>query len=396
MATLGTIDLGYTKEDIEGGAAFPLLSPSSQTLAYTVGNQGIVCLEQGNPYAVIRIPCSGCSPNQVLSECRPLLEQALDELSVTAHLNLAIHPDLYEYLVWWIKPSDRRIIRYVSTTINRISASAHIKMTDSHGNVIHESIDAPIVDCYSPSLRYWRWSKLSANVFDAFRNMYLALENELSAIHPKREKKEDEWIEGAISDFVKMSPSGVLSTVCGKQSQESWFKTRVYEGVRVKIFHAKDGYNRLMPGSDKDEDLVRLELPIVTCMVQEAWRVRRLVRLPTKGIITNDALQIWAKRISEYCTLAVAGPSYDHKVNSSETIMSMKSKPIVRNRAPWLAGAEGSCPVSALSAVLPLQHVFIMDGSTAIKDAPLGVPLNLTGFDEFQAQIAVQLRNGES
>jgi hypothetical protein len=225
--------------------------------------------------------------------------------------------------------------------------------------------------------------------------MYLALENELSAIHPKREKKEDEWIEGAISDFVKMCPSGVLSTVCGKQSQESWFKTHVYEGVRVKIFHAKDGYNRLMPGSDKDQALINAVLPIVTCMVQEAWRVQKLVRSPTKGVITNDAFQIWAKRISEYCTLAVAGSSYDPKANSQETILPMKSKPIVRNRAPWLAGAKGSCPVSALSAVLPLQHVFIMDGSTAIKDAPLGVPLNLTGFDEFEAQIAIQLRNGE-
>jgi len=403
VATLGTIELGSIGETIGSGAAFLLISPSSQTLMRDVDNQGVVCLEQGNPYAVVKLFQGDHSWKQVLSDCRLLAERALDELSVIVHLDLAVCPGLPEYLVWWVSSKNSRVVRYVSTVSKDIHVTVHVQVTHADGTPSYESIDAATVNSYSQSFRYWRWSKLSANVFDAFRNMYLALENELSVLHPKEqnERSENEWTKNAVSAFAEKCPKGVLSAVCGRQSPESWFMANVYNGVRIKIFHGKDGFDRLMPGSSHDETVVEKVLPVVTRMVEEAWSARKSVCLPSKGVITNAGLQMMASNVSKGCRLAVAGyradePPYDSEGRVRTDVAPMKSKPILRTHAPWLAGAEGSSPVEAISAALPLQHILVTDGVTVFLDARLDVPLDLTGFDEFQAQVAVQLHNGLS
>ena len=402
MARLGTIDFGNSQSGVISGAALALATPVSRTIEHSVIGRGTILLDQDNPYVVVRLSARENSPEDTLKKARSTVEQALNELSVTARLDLAIRPDLREYMVWWTDSAGTKTVRYVSIERREIRVSSHWKVTHADGSPGPESFDMAVVNGTSPSLTYYRQSKLAKDVFEAFRNMYLALEDELSVLRPKRSNEtERAWITDAVRALVSACPNGVLSTVCKGQSQESWFLANVYKGVRVRLFHAKNDPGGLVPGSSSDEAIVKAMLPVVTRLVKELWTFRNLVRFPGTGVITNDGFKEWTRQISKGYGLAVARAGAKELLVDADglfsgTVVPVTSSPIVCTSAPWLAGVEGACPVSDLSDAIPIQYMIITDGATFVRSVLLGALLDPSGFDQFQASVATELANSSA
>jgi hypothetical protein len=106
-----------------------------------------------------------------------------------------------EYIVWWPDGSGALTIRIVSIT----NLAFGIRMSGikvSGAGEENPAPDPPATPDWHPSFRYFRLSQASDDLFDAYRNAYLALEAVLSDITPQklrpngRRESERDWLTG--------------------------------------------------------------------------------------------------------------------------------------------------------------------------------------------------------
>jgi hypothetical protein len=120
---------------------------------------------------------------------------------------------------------------------------------------------------------------VSDDIFDAFRNMYLAFELLLSAKYPKGKEREIEWLQVSLAaaaadlNLANLTPAGVDPVI--------HITDRVYSNARLPLFHAKDGRAFFAPvPSYQDRRDVGEALQLLTLVVirmAEAWhQTRRL------------------------------------------------------------------------------------------------------------------------
>jgi len=108
---------------------------------------------------------------------------------------------------------------------------------------------------WQESMRYYRMSQVTDDLFDAFRNIYLALESILSALEPiqlgpngRAVESEETWFKRALSlvakdvDLSTFSPGG-----SGNHVHDIY--DELHNRVRNRVFHAKDGLQPLLPQS---------------------------------------------------------------------------------------------------------------------------------------------------
>jgi len=120
--------------------------------------------------------------------------------------------------------------------------TVYTKLTvrDKNGNVKHSTPEKEPL--WHESYRYYRFSQISKDLFEAYRNLYLALESLLNYICPKQQENEREWLKNALSQVnLKVDLGKHLNGSC---PIEEFIRTQ-YLGVRVKLFHAKS--NIILP-----------------------------------------------------------------------------------------------------------------------------------------------------
>jgi hypothetical protein len=124
---------------------------------------------------------------------------------------------------------------------------------------------APVRTRWHESMRFFRMSQTSGDLFDAFRNVFLALESILTNVEPKGREREGAWLERALHTaaavltadnpsmtFDRYLPPGVEDSddPVGDVFTDLWVK------IRNSIFHAKEGLAFALPQSDADRATV--------------------------------------------------------------------------------------------------------------------------------------------
>ncbi|GAA2170135.1 hypothetical protein [Pedococcus bigeumensis] len=113
----------------------------------------------------------------------------------------------------------------------------------------------PTVLAWQESMRYYRMSQVTDDLFDAFRNVYLALESILSAIEPikvgargRAAESEETWFKRALAS---VADSVALDTYSagGSGNAVHDIYDELHNRVRNRVFHAKDGLGALLPQS---------------------------------------------------------------------------------------------------------------------------------------------------
>jgi len=123
-------------------------------------------------------------------------------------------------------------------------------------------------------MRYFRLSQLADDIFDAYRNAFLALEAALDAtISLSGPKRESEWLRTALDDVLPrfgLDPRRYLLQAPGPDPAQQ-FMDEQYLALRCTVFHAKQGHRTsLLPGVAGDrrrvaealDPLIRLVLDI--------------------------------------------------------------------------------------------------------------------------------------
>lgn len=193
-----------------------------------------------------------------------LIQEGLDLLSMTGGADLATRDANEEYVAWW-NADGESTIAYVSTVTSSVSIGpSEVTVRDANGNIVPPNI---IVPQHHLGFRFYRLAQVSDDLFDAYRNMYLAFEALLSSQYPKGRGLEIDWLR---SSLTAASNDLTLTSVVpgGTPSPVDHILDIVYGGARLPLFHAKDGRTYFAPtGSANDRGVVAVALRLLTKVV---------------------------------------------------------------------------------------------------------------------------------
>jgi hypothetical protein len=265
MTTLGNIEL--IKNGIfNSGVAFELNKPSSvdEIIKFDDGWQAEI--RSGIQYLVVRGSRPKSTVDDIYPICYEYAQQFLDLLSVCKITQLRLSNYRDSFLVWWMDNNGQNL-QIRSLWCEKIGVKSAVY--DEHGLHIN-SIKA---SGYHPSYRYFRLSKESEDLFESFRNMYLAFENLLHDFTPKNEG-EGAWFKRGLKELEEIHNVRISQIFTrfqppkpddeGKEILSELIHKELYKNVRCKIFHFKEEDSCLIPGRLEDQEIVAWALHEIT------------------------------------------------------------------------------------------------------------------------------------
>lgn len=187
-------------------------------------------------------------------------QRGLDLMSMSGANNLVIKGIDEDHLVWW-PGSDGLTIRAVSLAPVSIDVPpVRVEVRDAQGNLRVQPPPPP--PAWHESFRYFRLSQTTDDLFDAYRNAYLALESVLSAIAPQKLKASGKPDEGEGEWFARaLAAAGNLVSLAsfvpsGTPDPLKYLFDDLYVAMRSAMSHAKSGRHILLPQDEAEREAV--------------------------------------------------------------------------------------------------------------------------------------------
>jgi len=221
-----------------GGAIADLVAGSREIVVY--GDHALPDYAQAFEWGVAEAQC------------------ALDLMAMRGAAVLVLEDVDVNHLVWWTEPRGI-VLRIARVTDINMSFGVEV-VRDARGRIIPAPANPAWV--WHPSLRYFRVSQYTEDLFDSYRNMYLALEAALSDVVPqltgpigRMREREGEWLRRALNVAHSQLPLDRYAPPGAANPVESVFAD-LYKGTRTAIFHAKAGRPVLIPHGSADRNSV--------------------------------------------------------------------------------------------------------------------------------------------
>src|SRR5688572_650904 len=266
---IGSIPLVDENAVSSSGGAF-LLSTQAKSNEVLRFDDAEIEVHAHEPFAVVRFSGSEDAVS-TFSDAHRLVQQGLDMLSILGKQDSVILDAENEHHLCWTEPSGK-VVRTVSTTLLEFNVGAiNAVIKDKDGNVIPS---VPTSPQHHPAFRYYRLAQTTDDLFDAYRNMYLAFEVLLSSHYPKiKGEHEIDWLRRALSAATVDTALISLKTERGADEVENIINA-IYKDARLPLFHAKEGLAFYMPQDSGARTVVSSALNILTQLVlrmAEKW-----------------------------------------------------------------------------------------------------------------------------
>jgi hypothetical protein len=309
MATVGGHDLRDSASEYIAGAAFHLNRRPRRNLRHEVGGCD-VWLKAENPIVVVatRKP----PIDDFVADCRAAALQALDVASFVALDALGI-PWADENYYHWLRTDT------AETRLTVLSAVPFGVRTQLAGTVIPADPGAtppssPTLPDWDPAFRFFRLSQTADDVFEAYRNLYLAFEATMSTVaagaqSPSITSSRPAWLRslGAHIAGVELPPAprmgerrwlkaalrGLESSIDfaafvsdGDGKPVNRFIREQYDACRCALFHSKARRTSLLPGDPHDRTQVAIATDHLARFVMALWRQHFGITTQTGALTT--------------------------------------------------------------------------------------------------------------
>ena len=231
--------------DCTTGGAFVLDKKASHSASVEVEDGWIVQVRAGNLVVVAR---GQASESAEIAHSRGVeaVQRALDLLSMRGEGDLMARGMEDEHLIWWTTGGRSVLRAYAVSNLPLRVPGVTFRVTDAAGNEVPPPVRPE--PNWHPSFRYFRLAQVSEEVFDAYRNLFLALESVLSTAVPTQQgERERDWIARALRhaqglglDLAPYARQGAVDPVAE-------IVTDLYSATRTATFHAKAGRDTLLP-----------------------------------------------------------------------------------------------------------------------------------------------------
>jgi hypothetical protein len=270
MRGVGLQDTGDTWRN---GAVFLLRKAARASSTASLG--GWVTTVVRNQKVVITCgPSTAADFDGTFAEALNAANRGLDYMSVSGQADCAIRDAPDDCLVWWPDTALGGVVmrcRVVQPFGMVFNLTGEVR--DASGNLIPSPPPpTPMVD---DAFRFVRMCPTSDDLFDAYRNLFLAFESLLSDIRPRQRmpipqprrrwcmlrtshstastkwENEHDWFMDALDQAHNLVPLDSL-TPPGVTNHKKWIYRWMYSAERSALMHAKRGQNYLLPHDATD------------------------------------------------------------------------------------------------------------------------------------------------
>lgn len=270
MAKIGNIYLGGKEletpdsEHFPSGIAFPLKDEAEIDYIWeSDDSRWQVELKQDHAHAVARSRDPQANDNVETSGLAQI-QRCLDIIAVKKLGILVLdHPE--ENHIALFQRNEEVILRHFSVVKLAILTNVSVEVRDKDGNI---KPSAPIPEpSWTWAFRYYRLSQASQDMFEAYRNLFLALEALLNNIRPKLPReRERKWLENALS-IISVKVLLANHTPATIADPIAYFMKTQYTDIRCRLFHAKFPY-ALLP----HEELNPTDVLVAYEVLLRLWR----------------------------------------------------------------------------------------------------------------------------
>jgi hypothetical protein len=394
MATLANVQIADRDSPFDSGAAYLLSQKCDVDETISIAPEREVEVRRNSPYVVVRIK-GASNATDAFNESHEVVQQALDLLSVQGKAHLSTRNALDESLIWWRGPSGQAL-RVISVTDLSVTAGLpKITATDRDGNVVPQPPLPQII--YHESFRYFRLSQVTDDLFDAFRNMYLAFESLLGHVSPRaRAEREGRWIKRALITANAKVPLSTGFTPTTSDVVEDIYR-QIYEEIRCAIFHSKTS-PRLLPQNASDRKKVSEGLKNLTRLVLLLAENYLHARHPTGGftyagfnMITQPMLQSSTILVSDSDIPLDKAETLDSSAYKGAVEMTTRSVPDLSE--PGLNFILGIANLADIHSLMRVARFGVKYNNNLVMAVTIDAELKHAGIDQLEALLGIQLRN---
>lgn len=290
MANVGGIELSRltTGGTAACAAAFSLVAPPRTTYIREFKPDGWEAeLRAGLKHVVVRGQHS-LADSALIDAAIDVAHRALD-LTSTEHRDHLVTDAAADNHILLFQRGSRVVLQFCGMCDFPVSVQISAPSVINAQGVVVPQPPAPAIS-WSPALRYYRLAHSANDLYEAYRNIYLALEALLSAFVRRLPKeREGVWLRRALTyvssraNLVRFAPSGT--------NPVDHFMASQYSAIRGQLFHAKAGasitpHQRIQYGAvvAAFESLVQIWEEIA-----RAW----LPLSRGSGVMTNAGFAAW-------------------------------------------------------------------------------------------------------
>jgi hypothetical protein len=283
------------------GALLELSGPSKKDGFATLDDSSVQ-VRAGSRDLIVRFQ-SSMDPSDLTPRALVVGSLGLDLLGASAGPFLNVGMGGESDLIWWTD-STGRVARFsIRTPLVFRSSASGIKVIGPDGKEVPQQPPPP--PQLHESFRYFRLSQCTDDLFDAFRNAYLALESALADLLPKAANQtEASWLKQALA-LAETHATLHVHLGCSPAETPDRLYDDVYRPVRCPLFHGKA--LGLDPASTTDRDRVfTAYVAVLECYLALA-RVRYGLRTAGGGGLTPNGFASLVSFMDEWSVRAGMG-----------------------------------------------------------------------------------------
>lgn len=415
VATFDTIPLFTPGPSAIGGAVLYLIRPANRDALVRTPGGVEVEVRARCPALVVR-GIQADSPESALRSSLDHAHRALDLVAMKGTPLALADPDAKHIAFWSTHGAARVQIWSVATLTMALGFTASVHVAGAAGPPAEPTLK------WDESFRYFRHSQTTEDLFDAFRNGYLALESILSAIAPVSVRQ-----PGALGKLVafvlRRSPTGVsegenawlrraLTAAHGRVSLVPFTSTissasnapkklyRELRAVRNGLFHAKRGIPAHLPYNpqsraevtDALQRLVRLYVALAGNVLDVHFASGGFTQYAFERMVSAGSHVVHVTDDSS------AGTDNDTAVNpAGGKTMALPSQHDLALDTPFFYAVRGESPGAVVAGqVGAIRRIATtMNGMLATYDG-LERPLSLEHVDFVEVVVGIRGLNAQS
>ncbi|MGV0662005.1 hypothetical protein ABQE46_04250 [Mycobacteroides chelonae] len=224
------------------GAAFRTGQAGATNAAFDVDGW-TVAVAEGSKWLVVYAPVES-DIDQIFGVALARANSCLDYLSATGRGDAVIREACDSHLTWASTGSDVKM-RVTSIIPGTLGMKMTVHVLDADGNAI-PSLPPPPPQLHD-ALRFLRMAGTGEVLYDAYRNMFLALEAVLHHLHPHQRGGESDWFKAALRHVEPVASADILAPE-NETDPVDWAYRNIYSDMRSGLMHAKHLYH--LPGDE--------------------------------------------------------------------------------------------------------------------------------------------------
>lgn len=332
-------------------------------------------------------PSTAIDYEGTFAEALTAANRGLDYLSVQARADCAIRDAYDQSLIWW-PDSNLGAVVMRCTVVQTLGLILDFVGTVRYPDGTVPPSPPPPTPMAHDVFRFVRMSRTSENLYDAYRNLFLAFECLLSDIRPPHQlpngrwEGERQWLTAALAvadqlvPLTNLVPSGTTDPV-------DWIYRNIYSAERSALMHAKRQY--LLPQDDTGKRRLTDSLgklwPYISALIEQHLGVNRRNMSWSRAaveVMAKAVLNRFAMVVTDDDSRPLNPDSGDNPIAQGAAVVELQSStPVVNPNDPTLWTTLAHCDAADLAELSAIRRFGQKDLNS--DDDPLQVISDLVG-----------------